>query len=67
MTPTTGTTGAAGSEVILVDPSVKDYAGTVALSYAAALVLMGAILIATLLRGARVKRALAAQEQRMGR
>ncbi|AMY69542.1 heme exporter protein CcmD [Frigidibacter mobilis] len=48
-------------------PELGKYAGTVLSAYAVTLALLAALVAVSLWRGARVKRALEAQERRMGR
>lgn len=48
-------------------PELGKHAVTVLSSFAATIVLMAGLVVVTLWRGARVKRALAAQEERMKR
>lgn len=47
-------------------PELGKHAVTVLASWGVTIVLLGGLIAATLWRGARVKRALAAQEKRMG-
>lgn len=48
-------------------PDLGKYAGTVLSAYGVAILLIVALIAVTLWRGGRVKRALQAQEARMGR
>jgi heme exporter protein D len=47
-------------------PELGKYAATVLAAYGATIALLVVLVVATLLRGARVRRMLAAQEARMG-
>ncbi len=48
-------------------PDLGKYAGTVLSAYGVAILLIVGLIVVTVWRGARVKRALEAQEARMGR